>query len=212
MVSFDCLAGFWHRSPASVYRQWTPGVKNTTAGGIYRAGHLTLDHLVLPFILDYGIRNRHSIQQGAGIRMHGVVKQLIPIGEFNQITQVHDGHAVGDVTLRGADGTTETVPADSVVVAVTAEERALTCDGDPAAVATMQDALAASTTGEQEASDFVAAFDGWHANGDVDALAASLHPAVLHRYGAEQCAAYLDGVVGTISEIEVAEQRSEPMD
>ncbi len=133
----------------------------------------------------------------------GVIAAAVPVSRY-------DDYAVGDVTLRGADGSTETVPADSVVVAVTAEERSLTCDGDPAAVATMQDALAASTTGEQEASDFVAAFDSWHANGDVDALAASLHPAVLHRYGAEQCEAYLDGVVGTISEIEVVEQRSEP--
>lgn len=132
----------------------------------------------------------------------GVIAAAVPVSSYAD-------YAVGDVTLRGADGTTTTLPAEATVL-VSADERALECDGDPAAVATMQDAMADDSTGEQESSEFVSAFEGWHASGDVDALAASLHPAVLQRYGAAQCDAYLDAVVGSISEIDVVEQRSEP--
>ena len=88
------LVKFWYCGPASVDRQRASGMENTTTGRVNWAWNLTLDHLVLPFILDNGVRNRHSIEQGTGIRMHWVVKQLIAIGEFNQITQVHDGHTV----------------------------------------------------------------------------------------------------------------------
>ncbi|WP_294181469.1 hypothetical protein [uncultured Schumannella sp.] len=135
----------------------------------------------------------------------GVIAAAVPVSSYAD-------YAIGEVTLRGADGATETIPADSAAVAVTADERAFACEGDPTAVATMQNAFDSTSTGEQAARDFVDAFEGWHAAGDVDALAATLHPAVLHRYGAPQCDAYLAGVVGSISDIEVVEQRSEPWD
>jgi len=60
--------------------------------------------------------------------------------------------------------------------------------------------------------EFFTRFATAHRDGDTGFLIASLHPAVIARYGAAQCEAYVDSIVGTLSNMRVVDGMSEPWD
>lgn len=64
----------------------------------------------------------------------------------------------------------------------------------------------AETPGEvEEVEAFIESYNAAFQAGDVDALFSSLHPAVLDRYGAEACQAYLERVVAEPVQLELLE-------
>ena len=64
---------------------------------VQRTRHISGEHDALALARDLGIRHRHSRQQGLRIRVHGVVVQLVCIGDLDKAAQIHDGNALGDM-------------------------------------------------------------------------------------------------------------------
>ncbi len=135
----------------------------------------------------------------------GAMVAAVPISSYGD-------YAAGDILLTAPDGTVATIPSGSLAIAVDADEQSLACTGDADAQGMLRDAVASVPLGADAGSAFAADYLGWHDAGDTGALLASLHPAVLARYGEDQCRAYLDDVVGTVTELEVVGQTAEPWD
>lgn len=60
--------------------------------------------------------------------------------------------------------------------------------------------------------EFYTRFETAHRDGDTDFLFSTLHPRVIERYGEATCRAFVDSVVGTVSNMRVIDGRSEPWD
>jgi len=73
----------------------TAGMEAAALGRVDRVGYI-------PFkdgadALELGVWNGNRRHERAGVRVQRVSEQLVPVGEFYDLTQVHHCHAVGDV-------------------------------------------------------------------------------------------------------------------
>ena len=73
------------------------GAEVAALGWISRTGYISLQDDALAFFLDDRVRNGHGAEQSLGIGMHGVVVQIIPIGQLCQLAQVHNSDAIADM-------------------------------------------------------------------------------------------------------------------
>ena len=72
------------------------GMETAAPGRIQRAGNVAVqDNPPTPF---FAIGNRDGRNQGLGIWMQGLQKKFTAASQFDNFTQVHDGHAITDVT------------------------------------------------------------------------------------------------------------------
>jgi hypothetical protein len=58
--------------------------------------------------------------------------------------------------------------------------------------------------------EFLGRLDRAHIDGDADTLFSLLDPLVISRYGADQCMSYLQGVAGSITELQLLDGRRQP--
>jgi hypothetical protein len=72
------------------------GMEAAAPGRIERAWNVAVqDNPPTPF---FAIGNRDGRNLGLGIRMQGLQKEFAATSQFDNFAQVHDGHAVADVT------------------------------------------------------------------------------------------------------------------
>src|SRR5436190_203625 len=64
---------------------------------IERARHLAPQDRALPGKLDGRIRYGHGREQGFGVRVLRVLIERLPVGQLDDLAQVHHGHPVRDV-------------------------------------------------------------------------------------------------------------------
>jgi hypothetical protein len=85
----------WFFLPASLSNIGTSGVKAAPRGDLKRAWNIHAQKA--PFPRQGRVRDRNGIQQGPGVWMQGIPESLRPVGEFHDLSQVHDGDTVGDM-------------------------------------------------------------------------------------------------------------------
>ena len=81
---------------------------------------------------------------------------------------------------------------------------------DPAVIDPPPDAIPPPDDELALPREFLGRFDRAHIDGDANTLFDLLDPRVLDRYGADQCRTYLDGVVGSLTEVELLDGRRQP--
>jgi len=85
----------WIDMAAHGYAQPAPGVKATAAGRVDRARHVALEDNSLP--LGLGIRNGDRAEQSLRIWVERGTVDLVSGADFNDLSEVHNGHSVGNV-------------------------------------------------------------------------------------------------------------------
>src|SRR5215218_5765841 len=81
---------------ADVLRLPAPGAETAAGRGVQRARHITGQPDPFP-PGRVGIRFRHGRQQGMGVRVAGVVVELVAFSDLDDLAEVHDRDPVGDV-------------------------------------------------------------------------------------------------------------------
>src|SRR5690606_29683951 len=84
-----------HFAGAARLRQRAAGAERTTGRRVQRAGNLALERLRGPALALAG--RGHGSQQGAGVRMRGLVEDGVAGTGLDDLAQVHDGDMVADV-------------------------------------------------------------------------------------------------------------------
>lgn len=156
----------------------------------------------------------------AAVATDGLVAGVVPISS-------HGSYPLAGATLTGGEGpevdATEALQAALSPVEVGPSEgpvggctdpRDLTADARAAATAYLaRDPADDQAASGDELPRIRAFLTEWLAAHDVDDtgyLLATLDAATIERYGTDQCAAYLDDVVGSVERIEVLDGRAEP--
>ena len=112
---------------------------------------------------------------------------------------------VASMTHSSSDSSTAS-PTSTGLTTTTLTDTTTTIAPTPVPATTPSTVAATTVPSPPTSGDAEAFFAGWAAQvtaGDVEALVASLHPAVIDLYGREQCAATLATVAGQAVEVEV---------
>ena len=82
-------------SGTDFFGYWTAWMEPATERRIDRTGNVALEYDSLLFLLRIGLWNgRH---QRDGIRMERIIKELLLVGKFGDLSQVHYGHPLADM-------------------------------------------------------------------------------------------------------------------
>ena len=85
--------------PAAVHHGWTTSVKATATRWIERGRHVSVESHTL--LLSSWIRQWDRREQGARVRVRRFGEQLVGIGEFDDLAEIHHGDAIRDVLHHG---------------------------------------------------------------------------------------------------------------
>ena len=96
-VSWSDLAPRRYFLVATVHSIRAAGVERTAGRRIGRTGNIPLEEDLHPGGLDHGIRNRSRALQGPGVGMTGIAVQIVHVGQFHDVAEVHDGDPVGNM-------------------------------------------------------------------------------------------------------------------
>ena len=75
------------------------GMEFTAAWWVHRAGNVSFEDLDL--LSGFHIRGRDRVHQRFGVGVERMIEDLLRIRQFNNIAEVHDADAVGDVLYNG---------------------------------------------------------------------------------------------------------------
>src|SRR6266496_1268350 len=77
-----------------------PGVKDASRRRAERARHLAPQDRALAGELDRRVGDGHGREQGLGVRVLRVLVERLPVGQLDDLAEVHHGHLVRDVANR----------------------------------------------------------------------------------------------------------------
>src|SRR2546421_137720 len=83
-----------HDPPARLNRPGAARVEAAARGRVYRRGNVALKDYALARRLDDGVGDWDGGDERPRVRHQGVAVDDLRVGEFDELAEVHDGHAV----------------------------------------------------------------------------------------------------------------------
>jgi len=84
--------------PADTGRVEAAGMETASTRRVDRTWHVARKHDALPAVAGTDLRDRHRGEKGLCIGMHGALIKLVGWGELDDLSEIHNGDPIGDVT------------------------------------------------------------------------------------------------------------------